>query len=403
MITRETARAESLIRALTWILLIVGVFGGTYIMLSAVTNYNSRSIHGTDTFNEVSVTTDCTLSKRGLSTHGHKPIADVRVGDRVVAFNPTLSNEEHILPDPHPTTWRHVRLSLQDERGFAIDVELLRPMHWVAANEVYPSESLWLELPELGAAGHAQVLDVAHCPDIADGDGSVVIGTFEHTSAAVLNLTVDGIDEPIGTTAEHPFWSDDRQEFVTAGELTIGENLRTEDGQLLRLTGVIQRGPPANVYNIQVHGESVYYVSTAGLLVHNTKASAPIRGVDKSYKLKIHGTAQKTGTPGHQFRMYREAITEAKNPNVTSVHLDHGYNRALGFEPKTISPNRRPDVTSIYENNSVLRVEVQSKTDLPAVLRSRNSALDQQLIDQGFTPLPPRVVRPNSPSVNFRQ
>ncbi|MCA9224705.1 MAG: hypothetical protein KDA47_03805 [Planctomycetales bacterium] len=132
-------------------------------------------------------------------------------------------------------------------------------------------------------------------------------------------------------------------------------------------------------------------------------APSPGAVVDKSYKLKIHGTAQRTGTPGHQFRMYREAITEAKKPNVTSVHLDHGYNRALNLDPKTISPNRRPDVVSIYDNRSVLRVEVQSKTDLPAVLRSRNSALDQQLIDQGFTPLAPRVVRPTSPSVNFRQ
>ena len=132
-------------------------------------------------------------------------------------------------------------------------------------------------------------------------------------------------------------------------------------------------------------------------------APSPGAVVDKSYKLKIQGTAQRTGTPGHQFRMYREAITEAKKPNVTSVHLDHGYNRALNLDPKTISPNRRPDVVSIYDNRSVLRVEVQSKTDLPAVLRSRNSALDQQLIDQGFTPLPPRVVRPTSPSVNFRQ
>ena len=55
--------------------------------------------------------------------------------------------------------------------------------------------------------------------------------------------------------------------------------------------------------------------------------------------------------------MYREAITEAKKPNVTSVHLDHGYNRALNLDPKTISPNRRPDVVSIYDNRSVLRVE----------------------------------------------
>ena len=116
--------------------------------------------------------------------------------------------------------------------------------------------------------------------------------------------------------------------------------------------------------------------------------------MDKSWKAKIHGTAQKTGTPGHQFRMYKEAIKEAKKSNVTRVHLDHGYNRALNLDPKTISPNRRPDVVSIYDNKNVLRIEVQSKTDVPAILRSRNSALDSQIQAQGYNPLPPVVVRP---------
>jgi len=119
------------------------------------------------------------------------------------------------------------------------------------------------------------------------------------------------------------------------------------------------------------------------------------KSADKSWKLKIEGTAQKTGTPGHQFRTYREAIAEAKNPDVVSVHLDQGYNRALGLDPKTIQPNRRPDVLSIYEDTTIKRIEVQSITDVPAVLRSRNSALDQQLIDNGFIPTPPVVVRPH--------
>jgi hypothetical protein len=118
------------------------------------------------------------------------------------------------------------------------------------------------------------------------------------------------------------------------------------------------------------------------------------RKVDKSWKSKVDGKAQKTGTPGHQFRTYREAIKEAKNPDVVSVHLDHGYNRALDLDPGTISPNLRPDVTSLYNDGRVKRVEVQSKTDVPAILRSRNSAVDQQLIKEGFTPTPPVVVQP---------
>lgn len=120
--------------------------------------------------------------------------------------------------------------------------------------------------------------------------------------------------------------------------------------------------------------------------------------VDKSWKLKIEGTAQRTGDDAaHQIRTYREAIKLAKKPDVVSVNLDHGYNRALGLDPKTISPNRRPDVTAVYSDGRVARVEVQSKTDVPAILRNRNAALDAQLRAQGYTPLPPKIVVPTRP------
>jgi hypothetical protein len=123
--------------------------------------------------------------------------------------------------------------------------------------------------------------------------------------------------------------------------------------------------------------------------------------VDKSWKDKIHGTAQRTGdNAGHQIRTLREAIKEAKKSDVVSVHLDHGYNRGLGLDPKTISPNRRPDVLSVYKNNDVLRIEIQSKTDIPSVLRSRNSALDSQLRAQGYNPLPPLVLKPRGYPTN---
>ncbi|WP_428776621.1 hypothetical protein, partial [Vibrio sp.] len=111
------------------------------------------------------------------------------------------------------------------------------------------------------------------------------------------------------------------------------------------------------------------------------------RVIDKSWKQKIEGTAQATGDDAaHQIRTYREAITLAKDPDVISVNLDHGYNRALRLDPKTIAPNRRPDVTAVYSDGRVARVEVQSETDVPAILRSRNAALDAQIRAQGFTP-----------------
>jgi hypothetical protein len=115
---------------------------------------------------------------------------------------------------------------------------------------------------------------------------------------------------------------------------------------------------------------------------------------DKAWKAKISGTAQKTGTDGHQFRVYREAIKEAKKPDVVSVDLNHGYNRSLRLPPKTITPNRRPDVVSIYKDKSVNRIEVRSKTDSIAILEERNTELDPQIIEHGFKPRPPQVITP---------
>ena len=46
-------------------------------------------------------------------------------------------------------------------------------------------------------------------------------------------MHITGLDEPIGTTASHPFWSEDRSDWTAAGDLKVGETLRTLDGAVL--------------------------------------------------------------------------------------------------------------------------------------------------------------------------
>ena len=203
---------------------------------------------------------------------------------------------------------------------------------------------------------------------------------------------------------------------VTQAALTIvpGGTATTAGGALLRgaSTGVLGQGisDVGEVYGTKTKSledvrASDYFVAAAmgGLSGYAGYKSRPITIeetgpppllVDENWRAKIHGKAQKTKTDGHQFRTYREAIAEAKKPEVVSVHLDHGYNRALELDPKTIAPNRRPDVLAVYEDRTVVRIEVQSRTDAAAILRSRNAALDAQLIAQGLIPTPPRVVVP---------
>jgi len=83
----------------------------------------------------------------------------------------------------------------------------------------------------------------------------------------------DGYDTgSIGTTSNHPFWSVDRQEYIQAGHLEIGERLQTLHGHTKTVVSNLPRpGPKTDVYNLEVHAEHTYFVGEDGVLVHNNR------------------------------------------------------------------------------------------------------------------------------------
>ena len=96
----------------------------------------------------------------------------------------------------------------------------------------------------------------------------------------------------------------------------------------------------------------------------------------KGWRDQITGRAQQTGTEGHRFRSYREAIIEAKKSDTEHVYLDRGYKKATG---ESVTPNRRPDVTVVKKDKTVHAIEVRSKTDRREVLFQRNQEAIRQL------------------------
>ena len=73
---------------------------------------------------------------------------------------------------------------------------------------------------------------------IQAGPGAIVTGTFVRDSAEVLDLQIAGLAEPLGVTAQHRFWSEDRQDFVPAGELRKDGRpikLQPQPGRILAL------------------------------------------------------------------------------------------------------------------------------------------------------------------------
>ncbi len=83
-------------------------------------------------------------------------------------------------------------------------------------------------------------------------------------------LKTVGEADTIGTTSNHPFWSEDRQEFVQASSLEIGERLQTLSGDVKVVQQKLPRPGPQPVFNLEVHAEHVYCVGQDGVLVHNS-------------------------------------------------------------------------------------------------------------------------------------
>lgn len=171
---------------------------------------------------------------------------------RVHGRNPLASDAQRDLPDPDPESWRLLTVQLEHKPGEYVDAQLLRPLAWIAGCITKVGERIWLELPEMQASGKADVVSIDPCPAIDAGTGPIVTGTFKHLADSVVSVCVEGSDNPIGCTSEHPFWSETRQAFVPACQLEAGEAVLTASGNTARITSIIPRAGPAMVYGLEV-------------------------------------------------------------------------------------------------------------------------------------------------------
>ncbi len=199
-------------------------------------------------------------------------ISEMRVGDQVPAENPTGEKDFEFGDTVDSATWRKITLLASKSDGSTADVELLRPIDWFDDLQATAGGTIELELAELGIEGPAKVLAIEPCPPVQHNRAfRIVTGTFKHHAGKIIELHLDGIDEPIGTTPNHPFWSVDRQAFVNASDLQPNEQLLGFDG-LVRVLKLVELSDPEPVYNLEVQCDHVYHVAKDGVLVHNAYA-----------------------------------------------------------------------------------------------------------------------------------
>lgn len=128
-------------------------------------------------------------------------IAKMGVGDQVPADNPTGEKDNEFGDTVDPPSWRKLVLLASKKDGSFADVELLRPLWWLEEQQAKVGGLVEINVPECGIEGKAQVLAIEPCPAIKhDSRFRIVTGTFKHQAAKVLDVYVEGLDEPIGTT-----------------------------------------------------------------------------------------------------------------------------------------------------------------------------------------------------------
>jgi hypothetical protein len=208
------------------------------------------------------------------SSHSHDgvdfiPIKSIRVGQRVwVAEDAPGDGDLEFGEDVVPAQWHKMVLRCPKRDGTTAHVEMLRPARWLAERDVAAGGTVDIDVPECGISGRADVLAVEACPPIAPGAGRVVTSTFHHQAVTTIDIIIDGMDEPIGSTPNHPIWSETKQQFVRADALQPGEQVRTLTG-LAQVVAIAPRGPPEPVYNLEVQVDHLFHVGTSGVLVHN--------------------------------------------------------------------------------------------------------------------------------------
>ena len=205
-----------------------------------------------------------------VTPDGAVPLRDLEVGDRVLTGRDSFVGATAV----DDSSWRVVTLLVAgDSLLEPLLVRLLRPPDWLALNGVVAGGTMDLTLPEMGVAGVAEVLAVEPCPPIAPGPGRVITATLATYSDRLVELSLDILDEPLLTTAEHPLYSLSRHSWVPASHFLPGEQLWTLKGPAtLRSRAPLEIALP--VHNIEVEHDHLYLVTPAGLLSHNTTAGS---------------------------------------------------------------------------------------------------------------------------------
>jgi hypothetical protein len=270
-----------------------------------------------------------------------KDIEKVSRFDWIIGQNPEGCVEGEDVEAIDWRQWRFIDTRLVEPDGTVSEVNLARPVTWLEAEQAAVGSKVYMDLPEMGIKGWADVIDIR--PAIDPGprpslQHSLVTATFKHTAAKTIDLVIEDT-APIGCTPNHPFWSVDRHDFIEAGNLEIGERVQLATGDTKRVLQSLPRPGPETVHNFEVHGQHVYHVGTTGVLVHNGCQVFPAN----PKKFKPKGLMRVKGNNGkYTWREFRGLDASGKpiyGKKLYEYHPGHPHNPASGFPDNPLRSN----------------------------------------------------------------
>jgi intein/homing endonuclease len=157
--------------------------------------------------------------------------------------------------------------------------------------------------PETGERGPRRVIDTIV------GDGVKELVDVEVRGAVVT------------ATDLHPFWVDDRGEWVDAGDLEVGDELTASDGTTVVVEGVGERVEVRRVHNLTVEGIHTYFVIAGSheVLVHNCIRNGHLAGQ----------THPRTGVPFDDAGF--PDFSAWRHPDVADVRIQLSGSRSTDF------------------------------------------------------------------------
>ena len=225
------------------------------------------------------------------------PIQNIQPDDIVIAhkheasYYATASNDDDLyVPgwqdydylDITPETWQIGKFIITVEDGNLVEIEANRPKKWFQDYELKEKgDKAFIVIEEMGISDYAVLQSIR--PTVIDTrdyalneSGQVerpVITTYKRIANEISDYTFSN-GQIISCTANHPFYSSDRQAYVPVGELTFGETVQTAGEREVKFIGGKAREKGEHVYNFEVWREHNYYVgfeaSEEFVLVHNS-------------------------------------------------------------------------------------------------------------------------------------